>query len=165
MAARDQVMIDAYGGVARMAEQADILRVVVWHDGRSCWLPDPGDSADFGDQRQKLSPCWAIRSHREHGVAVVRDGAFDGVEVGAQVRLQLGEVEEVVPQDHHRRTGGVLRSEVLREPLVCGEEHRVVLSTPREDVLVRGALHAQITGVLRVVPSAASRTASVDGGF
>lgn len=36
--------------------------------------------------------------------------------------------------------------------LSAGEEHRGVLSTPREDVLVEGAFHAQIAGVLRVVP-------------
>lgn len=30
--ARDQVILDAYGGIDRMAEQADILLCVEWHD-------------------------------------------------------------------------------------------------------------------------------------
>lgn len=53
-----------------------------WGEGRSCWFADLGASADFGDQRQELGPGRTIRSHREDGVAVVRNGVFDGGEAG-----------------------------------------------------------------------------------
>ena len=45
----------------------------------------------------------------------------------------------------------MLFGEVLRESLVGREKHRIVMSTPFEDVLVGSALKAQVTGVLCLV--------------
>jgi hypothetical protein len=45
----------------------------------------------------------------------------------------------------------MLRGEVFREPLVCGQEHRAVTPAPLEDVFITCALQAQVSRVMGVL--------------
>ena len=91
-------------------------------------------------------------------MAVGDDYLRDGVEISEYVSCKLGEVEQVAPNNYHRRVGRALGREIFRQPLIGREEDSVVLPAPLEEIFVVGAFHPESAGVLCILASGREST-------